>query len=124
MKFVENGEDSIGATTARIVVPPNKLSFGFANAWADGNKFLRVQPKDIVSAYMRLPIHERPRGVMCSGLLMKRVSRITLRKVCLLLFAWLRGKAPAQAPASFEVRLYSLQSNLYPYNPKENGGAR
>ena len=64
VKFVENGEDSIGATTARIVVPPNKLSFGFANAWADGNKFLRVQPKDIVSAYMRLPIHERPRGVM------------------------------------------------------------
>eukprot|EP00936_MAST-01D_sp_MAST-1D-sp1_P001333 g1333.t1 len=48
----------------RIVVPSHKLALGFANGWADGDKFLRVAPADIAAAFAGLADHERPRGVM------------------------------------------------------------
>lgn len=50
----------------RVQVPPSKLVLGFANQWADGTKFLRADPRDIVRAHTLLrsdPCGE-PRGVM------------------------------------------------------------
>ena len=48
----------------RIAVPSHKLALGFANGWADGRKFLRIDPADIAAAFAGLADHERPRGVM------------------------------------------------------------
>lgn len=50
----------------RVQVPPSKLVLGFANQWADGTKFLRADPSDVVRAFALLrsdPCGE-PRGVM------------------------------------------------------------
>ena len=55
------GFDVTGMT---IKVPPDRLVFGFANAWADGRKFVRIQSTDIAKAFARLGRDRQPRGTM------------------------------------------------------------
>lgn len=49
---------------ARIAVPADRLAFGFANAWADGAKFLRAEPEAVAAAVAAVEARYRPRGVM------------------------------------------------------------
>jgi len=58
-------DDSKKASSFRLVVPPAKLVLGFANGWADGTKFLRGDPGEIVAAFARLrALGLEPRGTM------------------------------------------------------------
>ena len=48
-----------------LAIPPERLAFGFANGWADGEKFLRADPADVAAAFRALAEdHLEPRGVM------------------------------------------------------------
>ena len=48
-----------------LAIPPERLAFGFANGWADGEKFLRADPADVAAAFRALAAEDlEPRGVM------------------------------------------------------------
>ena len=46
-----------------VRIPPGRLVFGFANGWADNEKFIFIEPSDIAHAFKRLG-KQQPRGTM------------------------------------------------------------
>jgi len=61
--FPFGSDDERQNEVVTVAVPPERLVFGFANGWADGAKFVRVDPKDIALAFARLG-DRAPRGTM------------------------------------------------------------
>lgn len=57
--------DTADGSVFSILVPPSNLVLGFANAWTDGEKFLRADPNEIARAFARLRQDGlEPRGTM------------------------------------------------------------